>query len=260
MEILEILVKVSSLSWYVDFFTWINEFYQQLVSYGEQFMTVYQGWGPLAWTFAAWLESVFPLLMLSLITVFNIQAAQGMFGDFFGWIIGFLLTYVGTTIGSFTMFYFWRYLSDKFRYFRNRKKKKLDPEISKAVHESDKGVVGLFSLSCIPLLPSSIINFTYAFTKMKTSLFIKTTAIAKFMMMLLMSIFASFFDWLFDDLIRALITVLVIVVFSLLLNKNEDHIVNAMKKLLYRFRWIRELDEKSKEQKEHKIEQEHPVK
>ncbi len=237
MEIMNILL----LSWFSDAMNWLRELYDAIMVYGDRFIGVYSGWGPLAWMFAAWFESVFPLLLLSLITVINIQAAQMMLGPTLGWLVGFLLSWVGTTIGAITMFTFWRYLSDKIRYFRNKKKK--DKEIEVVVHQSGKGVIGLFSISTIPLLPSSIINFTYAFTKIRTSVFIKTTVIAKFFMMLFMSIFAGFFDWLFADIFRALLTTIIILGFSLIMNKSEDKIVSFVKTIAYRSKKLRKMDE-----------------
>ncbi len=238
----EIIIGLN-LSWWNDAINWLREIYDMLMAYGDQFIAIYSSWGPLAWLFAAWFESVFPLLLLSLITVINIQASQILLGPVIGWFVGFLLSWIGTTIGAITMFTFWRYLSDKIRYFRN--KKKHDKEIDKVVHESGKGVIGLFSISCIPLLPSSIINFTYAFTKMKTKVFIKTTVIAKFFMMLLMSIFAGYFDWLFADIFRALLTTIIILGFSLIMNRNEDRIVTFVKKIAYRSKKLRHMDEEN---------------
>lgn len=237
MDILNLL----PLSWFNDVLNWLRELYDVVIAYGDRFISVYSGWGPLAWAFAAWFESIFPLLLLSLITVINIQAAQLLLGPTVGWLVGFLLSWIGTTIGAITMFTFWRYISDRIRYFRN--KKKADKEIDVVVHQSGKGVVGLFSISSIPLLPSSIINFTYAFTKMRTSVFIKTTVIAKFFMMLFMSIFAGFFDWLFADIFRALLTTIVILAFSLIMNRNEDKLVNFAKKIAYRSKKLRKMDE-----------------
>ena len=237
------IISLISLSWIHDVIAWLKDIYAVLLAYGDQFIQLYAQWGPLAWLFAAWFESVFPLLLLSLITVINIQAAQMMAGPIWGWVIGFLLSWVGTTIGAIMMFSFWRYVSDKFRYFKNRKKH--DKEIDHVAHQSGKGVIGLFSISSIPLLPSSIINFTYAFTKMKTSVFIKTTVLAKFFMMLLMSIFAGFFDWLFADIFRAFLTSVLILGFALLMNRNEDHIVAAVKKVAYKSKALRRMDEEN---------------
>ena len=236
------------LSWFQDAIEWLKEIYASLVAYGNQFILIYSGWGAFAWLFAAWVESVFPILLLSLITVINIQAAQIWLGPVFGWIVGFLLSWIGTTIGAITMFSFWRYLANKWQGFRLRMAKKQGKDYEKVAQQSSKGVVGLFSISSIPLLPSSIINFTYAFTKMRTKVFIKTTIIAKFFMMLFMSIFAGFFDWLFADLFRAGLTSLIILAFALLLNKNEDRLVAWVKTIAYRSKSLRRMDEQNEKE------------
>ena len=237
---------IGLVSWLSEIIEIINEFYINLVKLGEDFIGVYSDWGPLAWVFAAWLESIFPVLMLSVITWANIGAAKLVLGPVFGFIAGFGLSYVGTTLGAITMFSFWRYTSDKIRYFRNRKKEKLETEEVDVVHESNQGVIGLFTISALPLVPSSIINFTYAFTKMKTSVFIKTTAISKFIMMLLMSFFADSFSYLFSDLGRAIITMIVIGIVFFLLNKFEKNIINFVKSIAYKSKYLRSLDEKEK--------------
>lgn len=234
------------MEWLSQIFDIINNFYNNLVQFGNDFIKVYKDWGPLAWIFAAWFESIFPILLLSVITWANIEAAQLALGDFFGFIVGFGLTYAGTTLGAITMFSFWRYVSDKIRYFRNKKKKKLESEEAKVVHESNQGVIGLFTISALPLVPSSIINFTYAFTSIRTSVFIKTTAVAKFIMMLLMSFFADSFSYLFSDLVRAVITAIVIGIIFFLLNRYEKNIIEFVKKYAYKIKYLRELDEKSR--------------
>lgn len=248
------IFNIAFLTWLSDSINWLKEMYLLLVDYGHQFIFLYSKWGPLAWIFAAWVESIFPALLLSLITVINIQAAQIMLGPVLGWVVGFLLSWVGTAIGAITMFSFWRYVSDKIKIFKNRKKKQEGKDYEKVSHESTKGVMALFSISSIPMMPSSIINFTYAFTKMKTKVFIKTTIIAKFFMMLFMSVFAGFFDWLFADLIRAVISSIVIFGFVILVNKYEKQIVATVKKIAYKSKMLKKMDEEYlKEQEESKI-------
>lgn len=252
MELLQLL----PLAWLGDAIAWLQEMYAIIAAYGDQFLAMYVQWGPFAWLFAAWVESVFPFLLLSLITVINIQAAQIMMGPVWGWIVGFLLSWIGTTLGSIFMFSFWRYFSGKIRILRDRQKRKQSKDYEKVAFQSKKGIIGLFSISAIPMLPSSLINFTYAFTKMKTKVFIKTTIIAKFFMMLFMSIFAGFFEWLFTDLWRAALSSILILGFAFLLNKYEDHFVAAVKKIAYRSKALRRIDEEDQKHMEETLKKE----
>jgi uncharacterized membrane protein YdjX (TVP38/TMEM64 family) len=231
--------------WFKDIFTAIDDFYLGLLIWVDEFIKVYANWGIFAWLFAAWLESIFPLLPLTGIAIANIKAAQFTFGSIFGWLFGFLITYIGTTLGAITMFVFWRYVSDKIKYFRIKKKNKLnDVPIN---HESSHGIIALFSMTMIPFFPSSVINFSFAFTKMKTSIFIKTTIIAKFIMVFLLSVFAGFFNYLMQDTVRLSIAIVVIAVISLLLNRFETQIVNFIKKLLGKSRLLRAIEKHNEE-------------
>jgi uncharacterized membrane protein YdjX (TVP38/TMEM64 family) len=241
---LEMLVDVFN--WLKEIFTIIDSFYNSILVWVEEFVKVYANWGLFAWLFAAWLESIFPLLPLTGIAIANIQASQLTFGPSVGWIVGFLITYIGTTIGASTMFVFWRYVSDKFRYFREKKKKDIDTQ--KVIHESNHGVIGLFSMTIIPFFPSALINFSFAFTKMKTSVFIKTTFVAKFIMVFLLSLFAGFFSYLMTDTVRLIIAIIVITIVSLLLNHFETQIVNFVKMIASKSSFLRAIDDNNKKE------------
>ena len=64
---------------------------------------------PLLWIFFPWLESIISPIPLTVIVATNISAAKGMYGPI-GYLIGYLCSYIGETLGAITMFLFYRYV------------------------------------------------------------------------------------------------------------------------------------------------------
>ena len=126
------------------------------------------------------MESLIPALPLVAIVTINISAH--------GAILGFLYSWVGTTLGSLIVFLF----------FRRIVKRKLMPwfsrkaSIQKALDwVADRNAAVLFILVSLPFTPSSFINIAFGLSDFDEQKFIKTLIAAKLIMMLGLSLFGK---------------------------------------------------------------------
>ena len=126
------------------------------------------------------MESLIPALPLVAIVTINISAH--------GVILGFLYSWVGTTLGSLIVFLF----------FRRIVKRKLMPwfsrkaSIQKALDwVADRNAAVLFILVSLPFTPSSFINIAFGLSDFDEQKFIKTLIAAKLIMMLGLSLFGK---------------------------------------------------------------------
>lgn len=208
----------------------------------EIFINSYRDAGPFAWLFAAFIESVIPMLPLTLITLINIHSAQqGLMGLFdpmlatwLGWVVGFIISWIGTSLGASVVFIFHRYVLGHFYGWLKWKftRKRYEP-LHRQSEDFENGIIPLFAISIIPYSPSSIINFTYAFSKISTKSFILTTLIAKFFMMFLVSIFANVLIQAFTSFNGLTLLVMALTGAIWLLTKHfEKTLVGIVKKLL----------------------------
>lgn len=139
-----------------------------LIEFIEQVKEIYENLGIGAAIGLPFLETLMPFLPLFLMIAFNILA--------YGTLLGYLYTYIGTVLGTITIFIFMRYIST--REYKNAKKRK--PRIEKALHwiENTHPILHIMVLS-IPFSPTFMINYSMGLTKMKFSRFLIITALSR---------------------------------------------------------------------------------
>lgn len=150
------------------------------VEFWVEALSAFKDLGPLAPICLAFVESLIPALPLVAIVTINISAH--------GAILGFLYSWVGTTLGSLIVFLF----------FRRIVKRKLMPwfsrkaSIQKALDwVADRNAAVLFILVSLPFTPSSFINIAFGLSDFDEQKFIKTLIAAKLIMMLGLSLFGK---------------------------------------------------------------------
>lgn len=132
--------------------------------------TILTNIGPIGGVFLIILESIFPMLPLSVFITLNMIS----FGSFFGFIISWLSTIIGCML-SFTLF---RHFFQKklYRFIKKKEQDKL-ADIMKAI--SNISFSNLVMLIAIPFSPAFLINIAGGLSKIKTEKFFLAIMIGK---------------------------------------------------------------------------------
>lgn len=119
-----------------------------LSNYIEVITELLQNGGVICGILLVLLEAIIPILPLGVFITFNINA--------FGGIVGFIISWIGTSLGCYLTFLFFRFLSIKYlnKYMQN---KKLQKVIDKIKHITFPNLVVLIAL---PFTPSFLINIS----------------------------------------------------------------------------------------------------
>ena len=129
--------------------------------------------GPIGGVFLIILESIFPMLPLSVFITLNMLS----FGSFFGFIISWLSTIVGCML-SFTLF---RHFFQK-KLYRFIKKKEQDKFANIMNAISNINFSNLVILIAIPFSPAFLINIAAGLSKIKIENFFLAVIIGKMVM------------------------------------------------------------------------------
>lgn len=131
------------------------------------------GFGPLAGVLVIILESILPMLPLSVFITLNMVS----FGSFFGFFISWISTIIGCML-SFTLFRY--FFSDRlYRFIKSRDQDKF-ASIMKSI--SNINFSNLALLIAIPFSPAFLINIAAGLSKIKTEKFFLAIIIGKMIM------------------------------------------------------------------------------
>lgn len=148
------------------------------LSFWIQFVEKFKDYGPLAPILLALLESLIPALPLLVIISFNV----GVYGPY----LGFVYSWLGTTLGSIIMFYFYRKIVKNYLQNLIEKKEKLS-QLQQWI--SSHQPITLFVLSALPFTPSSLINLGYGMSDFDEKTFVLTIFLSKSVMVMCMTLF-----------------------------------------------------------------------
>ena len=188
---------------------------------------------PLLWIFFPFLESWISPIPLTVIVASNISAAKGMFGAFGGYIIGYLCSYIGETLGAISVFLFCRYVVKKLivkGVMKSDKWKKRMEEYHKKVNPSS-GAGSLFILVATPFSPSAIVNVVYGISSMNVNTFVKTVIVGKSFMILLLSLFTRPFELMMDNLLYMIIGLILMMIAWYIMKKLDPKIQEGLNKI-----------------------------
>jgi len=136
----------------------------------------YERLGPLIGISLPLIEAIFPFLPLIAFVFVNIAA--------FGLVKGFLYSWIGTTIGSITVFLLFRQLGKRKLF----KKIRHHQQVQKITHWVDSRGFGLiFLLICFPFSPSFIINIVAGLSKFNPQQFVLAVVFGKAIMIFTVS-------------------------------------------------------------------------
>ena len=195
----------------------IFEFLKQLSSY-DFWLSIFNSFkaiGPVPGALFAMVESFIPALPLIAITALNVSA--------YGWLVGFLSTYIGSCLGCTITFFFFRYifkrLTDKVGIGRKK--------VEKArTWIADFDYAALFLLLCLPFTPSSFMNFAFGISEFSKRKYLITLYIAKLFMIASLAYFGDSIKDAFRYPVKTIIGLLVMVVLYIISVKvrNKHHL------------------------------------
>ena len=168
----------------------LAHWYQMATSltFWEQLLDSFQNFGPLVPIALAALESLIPALPLVAIVLVNV-AAHGV-------VLGFLYSWIGTSIGCAIVFCFFRVVcKDLFARWAKRSEK---------VRRAREWVNGfdptaLFLLAILPFTPSSFLNFAFGVSDFDARTYLWTMVRAKLIMIALLALMGQSFVEALDN-------------------------------------------------------------
>ena len=144
----------------------IDSFVSSLI----EWLTLY---GPIAGVILILLESILPMLPLSVFITLNIIS--------YGQVLGFIISWIATIIGCMTSFFLFRKFFQKKVYkFINKKDSEKLKKIMKSI--STISFSNLVVLIALPFSPAFLINIAGGISKIKTEKFFMALIIGKIVM------------------------------------------------------------------------------
>ena len=174
----------------------------------------YRALGPLVGLFFPFIESFLPFLPLFVFVVANASA--------YGLWLGFLLSWAGTSIGSYAVFLLIR------KYGRTRLLRFVTKSVrvQKLIKWVDRNGFGpLFLFICFPFTPSALVNLVAGLSDIKKTHYFFTLLAGKFVMILTVSYIGSDLKALLTQPIRTIIVV-IIVILLWVIGKRIEHRFN----------------------------------
>lgn len=148
------------------------------VNFWMMVISEFQKFGPFGPIFLAASESLFSFLPFIAIVAFHV----GIYGE----IMGFVYSWIGTTIGSAAVFLIVRFFCDHCFFLRRLS---LIERLRIAISKQDR--LDLFLMTACAFMPSFFINLAYGFSDFDKSAFIKTILCSKAIMTATLVVFGS---------------------------------------------------------------------
>lgn len=180
------------------------------VNFWIQLIQEFQNLGPFGPILLAASESIFSFLPFIAIVTFHVS----IYGEF----IGFIYSWIGTTIGSAIVFLIVRFCSGHFLCLQHW------PIVKKLRHIlSQESLLGLFLITACAFMPSFLINVSYGLSDFDKKMFLKTIFFSKIIMTYTLVLFGSSMKKAMDNpifIVFALVIFLILYVVSNQLKKK----------------------------------------
>lgn len=179
----------------IEMTDWINV--NNIIELSEH----YRALGPLVGLLFPFIESFLPFLPL-FVFVFANASAYGLW-------LGFLLSWVGTSLGSYAVFLIIRkYGRNRFLHFLTKGRR-----VQKLIHWVDRnGFAPLFLFICFPFTPSALVNLVAGLSDLKKHHYLVTLLAGKFVMILTVSFIGYDLRALLTQPIRTVLVAILIIV------------------------------------------------
>ena len=175
--------------------------------------------GPIIGFLLPFVEAFMPFLPLVVIVVAN-ASAYGLF-------LGFLLSWLGTVLGSYAVFLLVRRFGHhpKLHFITKRK------QIQKLIRWVDmRGLTPLFILLCFPFTPSVLVNVVAGLSNLKKKYYLIILLLAKPIMIFSMSYLGSDLRDILTSPLKLILAMVIIVVVWVAGKAVERHLNNKVER------------------------------
>jgi uncharacterized membrane protein YdjX (TVP38/TMEM64 family) len=165
----------------------------------EEIETYYRTLGPLVGILLPFIEAFLPFLPLFVIVIANVNA--------FGLFWGFIISWAGTILGSYTLFLIVRKFGrhPRLHFFTQRKR------IKKLIKWVDmNGLSPLFVLLCFPFTPSVLVNIVAGLSHIHRHFYLLAVIIGKLVMIFSMSFVGQDITELLHNPVKLILSVIAI--------------------------------------------------
>lgn len=176
----------------------------EYLDYVLELLEKYEKLGPLPGILLPYIEAFLPFLPLFAFVLAN--------GAAYGLLKGFLYSWVGSSLGSLTVFFVLRRLGDK-RLFKKIKNFRQVKRVMSWVERHGFGL--LFILLCFPFAPSSIINVVAGLSNIKKQPFILAVLLGKAVMVFSIAYIGSSIIEFAKNPVKTIIVIICISIFWL---------------------------------------------
>lgn len=184
----------------------------------NEWFNAFGNMGDLVGFLLPFIEVFIPILPLIVFVIVNVNA--------YGFIIGMILAWLGTVLGSFIMFLIFRRLSNS-KYMKRLKQRKSAERLIKYIDEH--GVIPIFILFCFPFTPSALVNLIASVTNIKSVHYFWVLALSKLVMISLVGWLGKDISTLFTNPLRITIVVIVVIIVWFIGRKVEKHFMHSSK-------------------------------
>lgn len=164
----------------------------------DQWFEQYEALGPLPGILLPLVESLLPFLPLIAIVIANAEA--------YGFWEGFVYSWIGSVCGSAIVFLFVRKVGTRFRKWIERKLKTSGRFIEWVER---KGFTVIFTLSCLPFTPSSLLNVVSGLSTLPTHTYLTAIALGKGVMVFLITYVGYDLSLLFRNPLKLVLTLVI---------------------------------------------------
>ncbi|NLK65583.1 MAG: TVP38/TMEM64 family protein [Tissierellia bacterium] len=186
----------------------------EFAEYSEILTNYVESWGLVAGILLPVIEAFFPMLPLVGFVIINVAA--------FGFILGYLYSWIGNCLGSFLLFLLLRKVGAR----------KTNEKISRSKYRhtlekvKKKQLNVLFLLYCFPFTPSFLLSGAAALANMRTEMFLAILLPSKFVMLLSLAFIGENVSSFFENPARSIFFIIFILLLNLLvkymLEKYEE--------------------------------------
>ncbi|AXI08743.1 TVP38/TMEM64 family protein [Oceanobacillus zhaokaii] len=190
----------------ITFSNWKTVFENEgLEAFIQQLLSQYEGLGPLPGILLPFIESFLPFLPLMVFVLGNAAA--------YGLLEGFLLSWLGTSIGSIVVFLVLRKLGHTKLLSKVRENKQVT-RITSWVER--RGFGPLFLLLCFPFSPSAVINVVAGLSRVSIQQFVLAVFMGKAVMVFSIAYVGSSFMEFAQNPMKTIIVIICVVLFWML--------------------------------------------
>lgn len=184
-----------------------------------QLLDQYEGLGPLPGLILPFIEAFLPFLPLIVFVLANAAA--------YGLLEGFLVSWLGASIGAITVFFIVRKLSNK-KWIRKIRHKKQVRVVTSWVER--RGFGPIFLLLVFPFSPSAVINVVAGLSKVDMKQFALAVLLGKSVMIFSISYVGSSIMEFAENPIKTIVVIIVVILFWMLGKLVEQRIQQRSEK------------------------------